>query len=214
MTQPLLSVRNVRISYGDTTIIEGLNLDAGPGEVVAVTGSNGAGKSTLLRGLAGFQPMTFSSFEIDGQPGDPESDLHREVTYAVMDEWMWLRGMTVRDHFEVFHEESSLCDPEQALTEFGVLDLADRLPHSLSSGQLRRVTLASLLVRPWRVLFIDEPEQRLDAEYQGILAGIFDRYLGDRAAIIATHASPLLGSAVTQVLHLDGSPSPRARKVR
>ena len=76
------------------------------------------------------------------------------------------------------------------------------------------MTLASLLVRPWRILFIDEPEQRLDEEYQGILAGILERYLGDRAAIIATHAAPLLGSVVTQVLHLDGSPSPHARTVR
>ena len=180
---------------------------------MAATGPNGSGKSTLLRGLAGFQPMECSSFTISGQPAAPDSNLHRDVTYAVMDEWMWLRGMTVRDHFEVFHEESSLCDPEQALTEFGVLDLADRLPHSLSSGQLRRVTLASLLGRPWRVLFIDEPEQRLDAEYQGILAAIFDRYLGDRAAIIATHAAPLLGSGVTQGLHLDDSPSPHAPTV-
>ncbi|MFT3944761.1 MAG: ATP-binding cassette domain-containing protein [Ancrocorticia sp.] len=210
----LLSVRNIRIGYGDTVIIDGLNLDAGPGEVVAVTGSNGAGKSTLLRGLAGFQPMECSSFTINGAPATPETDMHREVTYAVMDEWMWLRGMTVRDHFEVFHEADSLCDPEQALTEFGVLNLADRMPHSLSSGQLRRVTLASLLVRPWHILFIDEPEQRLDEEYQGILAGILNRYLGERTAIIATHAAPLLGSAVTQVLHLDGSPAPRARKVR
>ena len=165
MVAPLLSVRNVRVGYGPITVIKGLDLDLAPGEVVAVTGSNGSGKSTLLRGLAGFQPMECSSFTISGQPAAPDSDLHRDVTYAVMDEWMWLRGMTVRDHFEVFHEESSLCDPEQALTEFGVLNLADRMPHSLSSGQLRRVTLASLLVRPWRILFIDEPEQRLDEEY-------------------------------------------------
>ena len=43
---------------------------------------------------------------------------------------------------------------------------------------------------------------------------LLERYLGDRAAIIATHAAPLLGSVVTQVLHLDGSPSPHARTVR
>lgn len=214
MAASLLSVRDVHIGYGNTTVIDGLDLDLAPGEVLAVTGSNGSGKSTLLRGLAGFQPMQCSAFTIAGQPGGPDTNLHRDVTYAVMDEWMWLRGMTVRDHFEVFHEEDSLCDPEQSLTEFGVLNLAERLPHSLSSGQLRRVTLASLLVRPWRILFIDEPEQRLDEEYQGILAGILERYLGDRAAIIATHAAPLLAGAVTQILHLDGTPAPRARKVR
>ena len=205
---------NLYYHVADRSVIRDVSLTLTKGELVALIGPNGAGKSTLLRGLAGFQPMECSSFEIDGQPGEPDTNLHREVTYAVMDEWMWLRGMTVRDHFEVFHEESSLCDPEQALTEFGVLNLADRMPHSLSSGQLRRVTLASLLVRPWRILFIDEPEQRLDEEYQGILAGILERYLGDRAAIIATHAAPLLGSVVTQVLHLDGSPSPHARTVR
>ena len=96
MVAPLLSVRNVRVGYGPITVIKGLDLDLAPGEVVAVTGSNGSGKSTLLRGLAGFQPMECSSFTISGQPAAPDSDLHREVTYAVMDEWMWLRGMTVR----------------------------------------------------------------------------------------------------------------------
>ncbi|MFT0846376.1 ATP-binding cassette domain-containing protein [Actinomycetaceae bacterium L2_0104] len=203
MTQPLLSVRDARIGYGSELVIDGLDLSVARGEVVAVTGSNGSGKSTLLRGLAGFQPLRCASFEIDGIPAPPDTELHRDTTYAVMDEWMWLRGMTVRDHFEVFHEDDSLADPHTALEEFGVLDLADRMPHSLSSGQLRRVTLASLLVRPWQILFIDEPEQRLDEEYQGILAGVLNRYLGQRAAVIATHASYLLGSAVTQVLHLD-----------
>ncbi len=207
MTQPLLSVLGARIGYGSGFVIDGLDVNANTGEVVAVTGSNGSGKSTLLRGLAGFQPMRCSRFEIDGIAAAPDTALHREVTYAVMDEWMWLRGMTVRDHFEVFHEPESLADPEQALSEFGVLDLADRMPHSLSSGQLRRITLASILVRPWRILFIDEPEQRLDEEYQGILGGVLKHYLGQRCAIIATHAPELLGEVVTQTIHLDSSTS-------
>ncbi len=205
MTRPLLSVLGARIGYGKEFVIDGLDLGVTAGEVVAVTGPNGSGKSTLLRGLAGFQPMRCTRFEIDGVPAAPETAMHHEATYAVMDEWMWLRGMTVRDHFEVFHEPESLAMPEAALTEFGVLDLADRMPHSLSSGQLRRVSLASILVRPWRILFIDEPEQRLDEEYQGILGGVLDRHLGERAAIIATHAAPLLGSAVTQIVHLDST---------
>lgn len=207
MAPPLLSVLDIHIGYGKVDVIDGLDLQVDPGEMVAVTGSNGSGKSTLLRGLAGFQPMRCTSFHIAGVSATPDTQLHRESTYAVMDEWMWLRGLTVRDHFEVFHEEESLADPETALTEFGVGDLADRMPHSLSSGQLRRVTLASILVRPWNILFVDEPEQRLDAEYQGILGEVLAHRLGGRAAIVATHAADLLGAAVTQTVHIGPSPT-------
>lgn len=199
---PVLDVRGIRAGYGSREVIRGLDVTVRPGEILAVTGPNGSGKSTLLRGLAGFQGMDYETFFIDDDEAPPSSPRHRDLTYAVLDEWMWLRDLTIRDHFEVFAEDDSLASPEEALGAFGVLDLADRVPHSLSSGQQRRAALASILIRPWRVLFIDEPEQRLDREFQDVLASVFRTYLGDRAAVIATHAAPLFGDVVSQTVEL------------
>ncbi|MGO1942943.1 MAG: ABC transporter ATP-binding protein, partial [Ancrocorticia sp.] len=202
---PILEVTNARIGYGGDDVIDGLDVSARPGELIAVTGPNGAGKSTLLRGLAGYQPMECDSYTIGGRPTTPSSPDHHELTYAVMDEWMWLRGLTIRDHFEVFFEEESITTPTEALEIFGVADLADRVPYSLSSGQQRRAALASILVRPWRILFIDEPEQRLDSDFQGILGRVLHHHMGKRAVIAATHAPQLLGEVSATITLASGT---------
>ena len=197
-----LEVHGARLGYGGRDVISGIDVMARPGEVVAVTGPNGSGKSTLLRGLAGFQGMRYERFCIDGEPTPPSSMRHKQVTYAVMDDWMWLPELTVGDHFDVFAEPESIAAPEEALQAFGVLELGNRVAHTLSSGQQRRVALASILVRPWRVLFVDEPEQRLDAQFRPILGEVLQKSLGGRAAVIATHQPELLSGLISHTIQL------------
>lgn len=96
---------------------------------------------------------------------------------------------------------------EVALDLFGAAHLIRRLPHSLSTGQERRCALASMIVRPWSVLFLDEPERGLDEEYQGVLAEALGAILGQRSVVLATHRPELFADLPAQRLHLAGDDS-------
>lgn len=200
-----LHVEDIVMGYGPSTVIDGITVHADADEFVAVTGANGSGKSTLLRGLAGLQPMGFGTYRIDGVDCLPESRQHRQWTHSITDNWMWLRGLTLRDHLRMFAASSDGVDGvDAALAQFGLEDLADRLPVSLSSGQLQRAALSSIMVRPWRVLFLDEPEQRLDGQYLQVLAEALHPLLPGRVIVAATHAPELFEDYTTQTVHLGG----------
>lgn len=196
----VLSAQGITMKYGKTIIIDGFSLSASPGSVTALVGENGAGKSTLLRGLAGFQPMEYESFRIDGTETPLASTRHHDLVCSVLDQSIWLRGLTVWDHFRLF---ARVKECQRALELFDIEHLAYRIPATLSTGQRQRANLASTVVRPWRVLLLDEPESGLDEEHQGILARYLQSEIGERAAIIATHAPDLLEEALTDVVDIE-----------
>lgn len=190
------------MAYGESLVISSLDVHVDAGEILGLTGANGCGKSTLLRGLAGLQPMACDRFSLRGEDVSVNSREHRAHTYAILDSGAWLRDLTLRDHLTTLHLRSAefggvpdgLYSPDQALDALGLSHLADRLPHTLSSGQRQRASLSLALVRPWSVLFLDEPEQRLDALFLRIVSEILADLVagGDRAVVMATHSRPLL----------------------
>ena len=97
------------------------------------------------------------------------------------------------------------------LDRLQIAHLADRFPHELSSGQLQLTGLALTLARPSHLLVLDEPEQRLDTERRGVVAGLL-RELRDegRALVVATHSPQIVDALATEVLDLDAAhPSSR-----
>lgn len=203
----MLTVTNAHISYGSHTVIAGRNLRVEPTSVVAFVGSNGAGKSTFLKGLAGFVPMQFSSFILDGQPCAPSSPIHRRDTFAIMDNFAWMRGLTLWDHYCLLGKHLSQEQIIGAMERFSIDAYADRMPYSLSTGQAQRASLVTMLLRPWKVLFLDEPEQRLDAVSQEILAEVLVEELADRTVVMATHSPMLRDEVATDLVDLDAPAS-------
>lgn len=63
---PLVTVRDLRVAYDETTVLDGVDLDLHPGEMVALLGASGSGKSTLMRGLTGFAPITGGTARVAG----------------------------------------------------------------------------------------------------------------------------------------------------
>ncbi|MDO5645620.1 MAG: ABC transporter ATP-binding protein [Dermabacter sp.] len=187
----MLRAEGVSLGYGATTIVDALTVSVPRGQILALTGENGSGKSTLLRGLAGLQPMACAAYELAGASDSVNSARHRRLTFAIMDHHAWLRDLTLADHLHAVHAPGdSAMAPGEALEVLGLGALAARPPHALSSGQRQRAALALACVRPWSVLFLDEPEQRLDARYGPVVAGVLRRLVGtgSRAIVMATHA--------------------------
>lgn len=161
---PALRARGIRLGFGDTPVLAGVELDLHPREFVAVVGASGVGKSTLLRALAGLLAPQAGEVEI---PADTARDTRAwSMVFQAPRLFPWRR---VRGNVELGLEGLSLSRAErrqralEPLALVGLDDLADRWPHTLSGGQQQRVGIArALAVRP-RVLFMDEPFSALDA---------------------------------------------------
>lgn len=169
-------VRGVRVAYGKFVVLDDVDLTVAGSEVVAVTGINGAGKSTLLRCLAGLHRPSAGTVTVLGEPPRDDATFWRAVAF-VADLPTWYPGLTVREHLELVrltHEPvRGWCVPADELIDaFGLSARADAVPLNLSSGQRQRLSLAAALVRPSRLLLLDEPEQSLDAGFRQELAGL------------------------------------------
>ena len=93
---------------------------------------------------------------------------------------------------------------EKLLDELDIAQLGSRYPHELSSGQSQLVSIALTLARPFDVLVLDEPEQRLDHDRLGLVIAALQRRADDGAAlVIASHSPRLVQELGTGVLEID-----------
>ncbi len=208
----LLTLTGVSRRYGERLALGPLDLSVAAGECVAVLGANGSGKSTLLRIAAGRDTPTSGRAGYAGRVLTEDDPRVRTEIAMVGDAASAYPDLTVREHLllvAVAHgagrEAGARAD--QALRECRLAGHADALPGSLSSGQRQALQLAAALVRPRRVLVLDEPEQRLDPAARHWLAGLL---AGEKAAgaalLVATHHTELATAVADHVIVLsDGA---------
>ncbi len=197
----ILGARDLTAGYDGVGVLAGLEVELRAAEVTVVTGANGAGKSTLLRCLAGMQALESGHLELDDEPIDPTGPEHWRDVLAILDQNAWLPDLTVADHLLLVGDDD---DVDSALRRVGLTpELGDRLPGALSSGQRQRAALSVALVRPWRVLLLDEPERHLDDDGVAMVAGLLHELAADgRTVAVATHSAVLRAMPGAQVLRL------------
>jgi ABC-2 type transport system ATP-binding protein len=209
--RPLLVLTGVGRSYGPLQALKPVDLTVGAGQCIALLGVNGSGKSTLLRIAAGRDSPTTGQVRYGGLPLQEDAMVARTEIAVVGDVSSTYPDLTVREHLllvAVAHgaagQAASLVD--SALAECRLADHAAALPGSLSSGQRQALQLATILVRPRRLLILDEPEQRLDPGARRWLAGLLAREKARGAAVLlATHHVELAQAIADQaIVLLDG----------
>jgi putative ABC transport system ATP-binding protein len=167
----LLAVRALGKRFGTTPVFDDVTFEVARGEVVAVLGESGVGKSTLLNCIAGLDSADSGEVRLDSAPL-PQHD-ERALAH-------WRRGH-LGFVFQAFHVLPHLtvaqnvalpllllqrADPARVaalLQAVGLAELADRLPRTLSGGQLQRVAIARALVHAPPLVLADEPTGNLDA---------------------------------------------------
>jgi ABC-2 type transport system ATP-binding protein len=204
---PLLRVRGLTRKFGDVEVVKELDLDLRSGRALALLGRNGAGKSTVLRCVTAADRPTSGTVELDGHVVDERSPRTRRDMAVVMDDMDFFPDLSVVEHLDLFARAHGIENVEEVvdavLTEVGLVPQAAQLPGTLSSGQRRRLALASAFVRPRRLLVLDEPEQRLDAAG---MEWLVDRLTREKkqglGVLLASHHQPLVDAVADDDLFL------------
>ena len=204
-----LTVRGLIRTFGEVQLFSGLDIDVEPGTAVALVGPNGTGKTTVLRCITGADQPTDGTIEFNGQALDERSPAVRADLAIVMDDIDFFPDLSVVEHLDLIARAHSVTDAEAVvdavLAELDLLGPAGQLPGTLSSGQRRRLALASAFVRPRRLLILDEPEQRLD---EAGLEWLARRLLAEKrdglAILMASHNAALVRRIADHVIDMDG----------
>ena len=211
----MLQVRGLAKAYGPgAALLEGIDLDVGRGEWVAIVGESGSGKSTLLNVLAGLDRPDRGEVSLDG----------RALQYADDDALALWRRRHVGFVFQAFHllpyldvggnVELPLAllgvdraerkrRAAEALAAVGLAGFEARRPGTLSGGEMQRTAIARALVHAPSLLLADEPTGNLDAANAHVVLeclGNAVRRTG-AAAVMVTHSS-VAAAAANRVLHL------------
>jgi ABC-type lipoprotein export system ATPase subunit len=195
--------------------LNGVSLDVALGEVVALVGRSGCGKSTLLHLAGAMDFPTSGEVEIDGVVASGLDDsgltaLRRTKVGFVFQSFQLLHTLSVVENVELpLLLAGSLNVRHRAIERLdwvGVADLANRLPHQLSGGQMQRVAIARALVHDPRLLLADEPTGNLDTSTGALILDLMVRINRDRATtmIMATHSIEAAAIAHRVVRMQDG----------
>ena len=164
-----VTLRNVTKSFGTATVLNGLDLDIHPGELVALLGPSGCGKTTLLRIIAGFEAPDQGSVLLDGVDVSGVPTNRRDIGLVFQAYSLFphlnavenvMYGLGIRHVGKGQAKRRAL----ELLDSVGLADYANRYPAQLSGGQQQRVALARALATKPRVLLLDEPLSALDAK--------------------------------------------------
>jgi ABC-type Fe3+/spermidine/putrescine transport system ATPase subunit len=164
---PLLELRKISKTFGDTEAVKAVDLCIYPGDFLAILGPSGCGKTTLLRTIAGFTRATSGRTLIDSVDVT-ELGPNRRPTNMVFQGYGLFPHMTVRQNVAYGLHISGVekCEMErrtaEALSLVHLSDLSSRNVQQLSGGQQQRVALARALIMRPRVLLLDEPLGALD----------------------------------------------------
>jgi heme ABC exporter ATP-binding subunit CcmA len=191
----MLKVARLTRRFGPLTVLDEVSFSLQAGQILVVTGPNGAGKTTLLRCIVGADRPDAGEVLFRGRSFDETDPQVRAAVAVALDDMGFFPDLSVREHLELmaYAHGADGEDVPEVLMELGLDSADDQLPSTLSSGQRRRLALASCFVRPRQLLVLDEPEQRLDGRGRSWLAERLLREKADGTSVLmATHDPDLL----------------------
>jgi phospholipid/cholesterol/gamma-HCH transport system ATP-binding protein len=164
-----LSVRGLKKSYGSQTVLEALDLEVLPGEILVVMGPSGSGKTVLLKHLIGLETPDSGEIRVDGQPVSSPDVMDRYRMAMVFQSGALLNSLTVGENVGLYLAEHRLKSPaeisrivSEKLEVVGLEGTEDKMPSDLSGGMKKRVAIARALVIEPQLIFYDEPTSELD----------------------------------------------------
>ena len=167
VSQPLLKVDSLAVSYGGRNVVEKLSFELEEGEIACLLGASGCGKTTVLRAIAGFEAISAGRIQLAQRE---VGSVQKQVPVQERGIGMVFQDYALFPHLTVAGNVAFGLATKDAATVRDLLDLVglahveNRYPHELSGGQQQRVALARALAPKPRLLLLDEPFSNLDVE--------------------------------------------------
>jgi len=206
----IYQIHNLDHFYGDKQVLSIDEISIPSATIVGIIGPNGSGKSTLMKLLSFMEAPTYGTILFMGKKADPFSnDVRFKV--ALLPQEPYLMHRTVFENvaygLKIRKKTGRLFSRvKQALGQVGLesADFAKRKWYELSGGEAQRVALAARLILRPRVLLLDEPTSRVDAESAGLIrkASLEARQKWGTTLVVATHDWQWLYETCDRVLHL------------
>lgn len=212
-----LEVSNLTVTYGNSPVLEDLNLEVPEGSFVSLVGPSGCGKSTLLRTIAGLLPPVRGEIYVFGRCVDGPSP---EVGFLFQEDAL-LPWRTVGENvalglrFRGLPADQVEETVEAWLRRVGLSEYRAYYPHELSGGMKKRASLAQVLAPRPRLLLMDEPFASLDAIVRNILEADFLQLVREEGltALLVTHDLEEALLLSEQVALMSAGPGARIRRV-
>jgi octopine/nopaline transport system ATP-binding protein len=216
-TGHLVSLRNIRKSFGETEVLKGVSLDVDRGEVIAIIGASGSGKSTLLRCVNLLEVPTSGTITFDGDvvPYDAMKGQalrrlrsrigmvfqsynlwpHMTVLQNIIEAPVTVKGQSVREATEI---------AESLLHRIGLSAKRNDYPSRLSGGQQQRVAVARALAMRPEVMLFDEITSALDPELVGEVLDLLEDLAAEgMTMLVVTHEIAFARDVSTRTIFVD-----------
>jgi urea transport system ATP-binding protein len=184
----MLNVSDLRVAYGQSEVLHGLDIKVGPGEIVAIMGRNGMGKTTLMKSLMGILPVKSGAIFVGETDVTTKKSFERVADGLgyVPQGRMIFSGMTVEENIETgLTVTGRTSAPAEIYALFPVLfDMKKRRGGNLSGGQQQQLAIARALASDPKVLLLDEPTEGIQPSIIREMARTLKRIRDERGLSI------------------------------
>lgn len=210
----LIEIKNLKKSYGDHVVLDGINTTIKKGEVIAIVGPSGCGKSTFLRSLNKLERPEAGEIVFEGTDIlDKKTNVNkvRQKIGMVFQQFNLFPNKTVLQNIMLapmklkgVSAEDSKNRAMELLKRVGLLEKAEAYPDSLSGGQKQRIAIARTMAMNPDVILFDEPTSALDPEMVGEVLEIMRELARDgMTMIVVTHEMGFARDVASRVIFID-----------
>ena len=209
-----IHVEDLKKSFGNLHVLNGISTDIYEGEVVCIIGPSGSGKSTFLRCLNRLETITGGKVIVDGyQVNDRKININkvRENIGMVFQHFNLFNNMNVLRNLMLAPVDLKKMTKEEAqqeamrlLEKVGLTDKAEAFPSQLSGGQKQRVAIARALCMKPDIMLFDEPTSALDPEMVGEVLAVMKELARDGMTMVCvTHEMGFAREVADRVIFID-----------
>jgi ABC-type polar amino acid transport system ATPase subunit len=213
-TGPVVRAEGLKKSFGDTVVLDGIDLSVDSGETLVVIGPSGSGKSTLLRCINLLEPIDEGRIFLEGEEITRKGvkvDRIRQRIGIVFQQFNLFPHLKVIDNLTLGARRVKKMPRKEAearalhlLSTVGLPEKARQYPHQLSGGQQQRVAIARALVMSPHVMLFDEVTSALDPELVGeVLVVMRDLARTGMTMIVVTHEMQFAREVGDRVIFMD-----------